>query len=133
MKTKQWYRISAKGQTLGRLASRVAVLLMGKDKPDYTPHEDNGAFIIVTDAKEIIVSGNKRNAKEYFIPSRYPGNSRAVSFKKMQEKKPDFIIQHAVKGMLPKNKLADKMIKRLKIYTENEHPHGAHNPAELEL
>lgn len=127
-----WYKISARDKILGRLATRVAVILMGKDQPDYAPYEDKGGFFIITDADKIKVSGNKKKNKEYFFPSKYPGNSRTVKYDKMQSKKPEFIIYHAVKGMLPKNKLGSRMITRLKVYTGSEHPHHAQKPIDLE-
>ncbi|MDA3792991.1 MAG: 50S ribosomal protein L13 [Elusimicrobia bacterium] len=128
---KKWYKISAEDKVLGRMASRIAVVLMGKDEPDYEPSGDTGSFVIVTEADKVKVSGKKYEDKEYFFPSQYPGNSKAKSFKTMFEKNPEFVIRHAVKGMLPKNKVADKMLKRLKVYTGPEHPHSAQEPEEL--
>ncbi|MFC2061516.1 50S ribosomal protein L13 [Elusimicrobiota bacterium] len=133
MNNKNWYKISAKDKILGRLATQVAMSLMGKDSPDYTPHEDKGSFFIITDAEKVRVTGNKENSKEYFFPSQYPGNSKVVDYKKMKEKKPCFIITHAVKGMLPKNKLGSRMLTRLKVYSGSEHPHSAQNPVDLEI
>lgn len=131
MNNKKWYTISAEDKVLGRLASRIAVVLMGKDEPDYDPAGDTGSFVIVTDAEKIKVSGKKYEDKEYFFPSTYPGNSKSIKFKNIFEKNPEFVIKHAVKGMLPKNKVADKMLKRLKVYTGPEHPHGAQEPEEF--
>ncbi|MBN2406553.1 MAG: 50S ribosomal protein L13 [Elusimicrobia bacterium] len=129
---RKWYKLSAKGKTLGRLATRASVILMGKDKVDYRAHEDKGDFFIVTDAAEVKVSGKKETAKKYFVPSIYPGNSRFVSYAKVKNDKPEFIIYHAVKGMLPKNKLGSRMLKRLKVYSGSEHPHAAQEPIDLE-
>jgi len=131
--TRKWYKISADGKVLGRLASRAAVILMGKDKADYAPHKDEGPFLIITDSSKVKVTGNKAKVKQYFKASQYPGNSRLISYGKMMENNPNYIIKHAIKGMLPKNKLGDKMMKRLKVYADSEHPHGAQNPIDLEI
>lgn len=133
MSERKWYKISAEGKTLGRLATRAATVLMGKDRVDYTPHEDKGAGLIVTDAEKIEIGGNKAETKKYFSSSTYPGNSEEILYKDLAEKDPGKIIYLAVKGMLPKNKLASKRLKRLKIYEGSEHPHGAQKPEELKL
>lgn len=132
MYKRNWYKISAGNKILGRLATRAAVVLMGKNKADFIRHEDKGDFLVITDAEKVKVSGNKQDKKMYFIPSRYPGNSKFISYNSMQEKKPENIIYHAVKGMLPKNKLGSRMLTRLKIYTGNEHPHFAQQPINME-
>ncbi len=133
MNERKWYIVSAKERVLGRLATRIARLLMGKDRPDYLPHEDKGAFVIVTDADQIKLSGNKAVDKEYFFPSTRPGKSKTKTIREIREKHPDFIITHAVKGMLPKNKLASRMIKRLKVYSGSEHPHESQKPEEAKI
>ncbi|MFC2048596.1 50S ribosomal protein L13 [Elusimicrobiota bacterium] len=132
MNNREWYIISASKLPLGRLSTMAAGILMGKGKVDYSPHEDKGGFLIVTDAEQVQLSGTKKDDKEYFYASTYPGNSRSVKLKRMQEKRPDYIVRHAVKGMLPKNKLASRMINRLKVYVGSEHPHQAQNPVILE-
>jgi len=132
MYKRKWYKISAENKMLGRLATRAAQILMGKNSVDFNRHEDKGDFLVITDAEKIVVSGNKAKAKGYFFASTYPGNSKMIPYEKMMEKDPSYIIFHAVKGMLPKNKLGSRMITRLKIYSGSEHPHGAQNPVELE-
>ena len=128
---RKWYKISADNKVLGRLAVRAAGILMGKNKVDYIPHKDNGDFLIVTDARKVKVTGNKREDKYYFRRSRYPGNSKSISFERMMKNTPEYIICHAVKGMLPKNKLASRMITRLKVYPSGDHPHQSQNPLEI--
>ena len=130
---RKWYKVSAKDAVLGRLATQAAVILMGKNRPDYAPHEDKGDFLIITDAEQVKVTGNKAAQKTYFRPSRYPGNSKTIEYERMMKKDPRHIIEHAVKGMLPKNRLADKRIRRLKVYAGSEHPNAAQNPIDLEL
>ncbi|MGM0441780.1 MAG: 50S ribosomal protein L13 [Elusimicrobiota bacterium] len=130
---RKWYKISADGKILGRLATKAATLLMGKNRVDYTPHEDKGACLIITDAKKVEIGGNKAEVKKYFSPSTYPGNSKETLYRDLIEENPEKIIYYAVKGMLPKNKLASKRMKRLKIYRESEHPHQAQDPEEINL
>ncbi len=127
-----WYKINAENKTLGRLATRAACILMGKNNADFARHEDKGDFLIITNAEKIRVTGNKEKNKKYFIVSKYPGNSKFVSYDNMKKKKPEYIIHHAVKGMLPKNKLANRMITRLKIYAGSVHPHHAQEPVNLD-
>ena len=116
IKERKHYLIDAEGKTLGRLSTSIATLLMGKDKPDYTPHVDSGAVVIVINAVKVTVTGNKNEEKVYKSYSGYHGGLKLVKFKNMSENKPEYIIRHAVKGMLPKNKLGRKMIKKLKVY-----------------
>ncbi len=119
----RWYVINAEDVVLGRLSTKVAGLLRGKHKPTYTPFFDMGDFVIVLNAGKVKVTGKKEFAKEYKRYSGYPSGQRVTSFRQMQEKKPEHILYHSVKGMLPKNKLRDRMLKRLKIYTGNTHNH----------
>ena len=128
-----WLIVDANNQTLGRLASQVAFILRGKHKPTFTPHVDNGDFVIVLNAEKIVIEGKRAEMKEYFHHTGYPGAARFQSFKDLIKKKPEFIIEHAVKGMLPKNKLGRKIIKKLKVYAGNEHPHEAQLPKPFEL
>ena len=122
---KNWYIIDATDVVLGRLASKVAHMLKGKHKPQYQPHTDEGDYIIVINAGKIKVTGNKLSDKIYHKHTGYIGNMKSTPLEKMLQKKPDFVIMNAVKGMLPKNKLSAKMLKRLKIYPGSEHPHQA--------
>lgn len=122
---RKWHVIDASGQTLGRLASQVAVLLMGKHKPHYVPYIDTGDFVIVLNASKIKVTGNKAKTKMYYRHSGYPGGLKAVNFEKMLDTHPVRIIEHAVKGMLPSNRLGRAMYKKLKVYEGDSHPHEA--------
>ncbi len=120
-----WQVIDASGQVLGRLATQVATLLMGKHKPTYVPHMLSGDFVIVINASEVKVTGLKADKKVYRRHSQYPGNLKEIPYAQMQERHPERIIELAVKGMLPKSKLGRQMLKRLKIYSGAEHPHSA--------
>jgi large subunit ribosomal protein L13 len=128
---KAWRIIDAAGVVLGKLAVRVANVLRGKDKSTFTPHVDNGDFVIVINADKVKVTGKKELDKQYMFYSMYLGNERRVSLGKMRERRPEFIIEHAVKGMLQKNRLANAMIRKLKVYAGSEHPHGAQRPIPL--
>ena len=130
---KDWYIIDATDVVLGRLASKVAHMLKGKHKPQYQPHVDYGDYIIVINAKNIKVTGNKLSDKIYYKHTGYIGNMKATPLGKMLDKKPDFVIKNAVKGMLPKNPLGRSMIKKLKIYDNEHHGHGAQKPIQLEV
>ncbi|PMQ00998.1 MAG: 50S ribosomal protein L13 [Dictyoglomus sp. NZ13-RE01] len=130
---REWYLVDAKGKTLGRLASEIAKILRGKHKPIYTPHVDTGDFVVVINAKDVVLTGKKEETKTYFTHSGYPGGHRIIPFKVMKEKHPERIIYLAVKGMLPKNALGRKMIKKLKVYAGPEHPHSAQQPKELKI
>jgi large subunit ribosomal protein L13 len=130
---KDWYVINADGVVLGRLAAQVAAVLRGKTKPVYTPHTDTGDFIIIVNAEKIKLTGNKLFQKMYRHHSNYPGGLRVTNAKTMLEKKPEEVILIAVKGMLPKNSLGRQMIKKLKVYKGNEHPHKAQMPKEMTL
>ena len=133
IKQRPWHVIDADGVVLGKLAVKVADILRGKNKPTFTPHVDNGDFVIVVNADKVKLTGKKETDKEYMFYSMYLGNEKYISVEKMREKKPQFIIEHAVKGMLQKNRLANAMIKKLKIYAGSEHPHAAQNPKKLEI
>ncbi len=130
---KNWYLVDAEGKILGRLASKIAQVLSGKNKPIYTPFLDTGDFVVVINAKKVKVTGNKEKKKKYYHYSGYPGGMKEIVYEKLLEKKPALIIQKAVKGMLPKSKLGRKMIKKLKIYAGTEHRHQAQNPEKIEL
>jgi len=130
---KNWYVIDATDVVLGRLASKVAHMLKGKHKPQYQPHTDEGDYIIVINAKKIRVTGNKLADKIYYKHTGYIGNMKETPLGKMLDKKPDFVIKNAVKGMLPKNPLGRSMIKKLKIYETETHGHGAQKPVALEV
>ena len=123
-----WILVDAKDKTLGRLASALASRLRGKHRPEYTPNADLGDYIVVINANKINVTGDKLNQKKYFKHSGYPGGIKSKSLNKVIENSPEDAIRMAVKGMLPKNKLGKKMLTKLKIYKDNEHPHQAQNP-----
>jgi large subunit ribosomal protein L13 len=126
-----WYVVDAADQVLGRLASRVATILMGKDKPTYTDFLDTGDFVIVVNASRVRLTGKKLDDKMYYRHSGYPGGLRETNARRLLEKHPDRVLQLAVKGMLPKNKLGSRMLKRLKVYESDEHPHQAQQPRPL--
>ena len=127
-----WILVDAKDKTLGRLASALASRLRGKHRPEYTPNADLGDYIVVINANKINVTGDKLNQKKYFKHSGYPGGIKSKSLNKVIENSPEDAIRMAVKGMLPKNKLGKKMLTKLKIYKDNEHPHQAQNPNTLD-
>ena len=128
-----WYVIDAQDKVLGRLASQIALRLRGKHKPEYTPHVDTGDFIVVVNASKLRVTGNKAQDKKYFRHSGYPGGIYETNFAKMQEKFPGRALEKAVKGMLPKGPLGYAMIKKLKVYAAETHPHTAQQPKALEV
>ena len=130
---RNWYLVDAKDKTLGRLASRIAQILRGKNKVNFTPHMDMSDFIVVVNADKVILTGNKENSKEYWRHTGYPGGQKTVSYKKMLETYPDRVISNAVKGMLPHNKLGRKLLKHLKVYRGDNHPHEAQNPEKLTI
>jgi len=130
---RRWVVVDAKGQVLGRLASKVAQILRGKHKPTFTPHMDDGDFVVVLNADKVRLTGNKALMKTFFSHSGYPGGTKFTSFQEMMEKHPERVIQHAVKGMLPHNSLGVKMFKKLKVYAGTEHPHKAQNPETITL
>ena len=130
---RKWYVIDAEGKVLGRLASEIASVLRGKRKPIFTPHVDCGDFVIVINADKVVLTGNKLNQKIHAYHTGYPGGRKEVSYAEMMEKRPEKVIELAVKGMLPKNRLGRKMIKKLKVYTGSEHPHTAQAPEVYEF
>jgi large subunit ribosomal protein L13 len=130
---RDWYVVDAQGLTLGRLATQIADVLRGKRKPTYTPHIDTGDFVIVVNAEKIAVTGNKRADKLYHRHSGYPGGLRMRTFEEMITRRPEEVIRIAVKGMMPRNRLARKQLTKLKVYAGPEHPHIAQRPADLEL
>ncbi len=130
---REWFVIDAKDQTLGRLATQIAILLRGKHKPIFTPNADTGDFVIVLNADKIHVTGRKLDQKFYYRHSQYPGGLTKRSLREQLDKFPDRVILKAVRGMLPKNKLGNQMIKKLKIYTGDSHPHEAQKPKVFEL
>jgi len=130
---KDWYEVDASGKVLGRLASNIARILMGKHKPIYTPHMDVGDFVIVTNADKVIMTGKKWDTKKYYRHSGYHGGLKYRTADEMREKFIERMIEHAVKGMLPNNKMRDRRIRKLKVYRGAEHPHQAQTPKKLEF
>jgi large subunit ribosomal protein L13 len=130
--TREWYLVDAEGKTLGRLATQIADTLRGKRKPQFTPHVDTGDFVIVVNAEKIQVTGNKLDQKRYYRHSGYPGGLRSRTLREQLDRRPTEVLRVAVKGMLPKNRLARQQITKLKIYAGPEHPHEAQNPKPLE-
>jgi large subunit ribosomal protein L13 len=128
---RRWYVVDAEGQTLGRLATRIADTLRGKDKPQYTPHVDTGDFVIVVNAEKIAVTGNKLDQKRYYRHSGYPGGLRSRTLREQLDRQPTEVLRKAVKGMLPRNRLARAQITKLKVYAGPEHPHSAQAPQPL--
>ena len=129
--TRDWYLVDAENLVLGRMATQIANVLRGKNKPTFTPSVDTGDFVIVVNADKIALTGNKLSDKMYYSHSGYPGGIKSINAGKLQVKKPGEIIKHAVKGMLPKNKLARHMLSKLKIYSGPVHPHKAQQPKPL--
>ena len=129
---RQWHVIDASDVVLGRLASHAAILLRGKHKPIFAPHVDTGDFVIVVNAEKIHVTGNKLDQKRYYRHSGYPGGIRSLTLREQLDRRPTEVLRVAVKGMLPKNRLARQQITKLKIYAGPEHPHEAQNPRPLE-
>jgi len=130
---RDWYVVDADGKTLGRLSSEIARRLRGKHKPEYTPHVDTGDYIIVINAKKVRVTGNKEVDKMYYKHTGYIGNMKSISLGKLREKKPEQIIETAVRGMLPKNPLGRAMFRKLKVYAGPTHSHQAQQPLALEI
>ena len=131
--THDWYLIDAKNQILGRLASQAAQLLRGKNLPNFTPHMDMGNFVIIINADKVKVTGNKESDKTYFRHSGYPGGVTEINLKKVRKDQPDKIINDAVKGMLPQNRLGRKLLTHLKIYSTELHPHKAQSPNKITM
>lgn len=130
---RKWYVVDAEGKTLGRLASEVANVLRGKNKPTYTPHIDTGDYVIVVNAEKIQVTGKKLDQKIYYHHSEYVGGMKEATLREMMQKKPEFVITHAVKGMLPKGPLGRQMLKKLHVYSGPEHNHAAQKPETLDI
>jgi large subunit ribosomal protein L13 len=130
---RKWYVIDAEGQTVGRLATEIAKILRGKNKPQYTPHIDVGDFVVVINADRVVVTGRKAEQKVYRRHSGYPGGMKETSYARMMERKPTEILRKAVYGMMPKTRLARQQFRKLKIYAGPEHPHAAQNPQRLEV
>ena len=130
---RKWYVVDAEGKTLGRLASEVANVLRGKNKPTYTPHIDTGDYVIVVNAEKIQVTGKKLDQKIYYHHSEYVGGMKEATLREMMQKKPEFVITHAVKGMLPKGPLGRQMLKKLHVYAGPENNHAAQKPETLDI
>ncbi|MDH3655944.1 MAG: 50S ribosomal protein L13 [Myxococcales bacterium] len=130
---RKWYVVDAAGQPLGRLASKVAHVLRGKHRPEYTPHVDTGDFVIVINAAQVRLTGNKLANKQYQRHSGYPGGLTSESYGDLLERKPSFVVERAVKGMLPKNSLGRQMFRKLKVHAEGTHPHVAQQPEPFPL
>ncbi len=129
--TREWYVVDAEGETLGRLATRIASVLRGKHKPTFTPHMDMGDHVVVINASKIVLTGTKDEKKLYQSHSGYPGGLRSVPFATMLERRPTEVVESAIRGMLPKNKLGRRMASKLKVYPGPEHPHAAQQPQPL--
>ena len=130
---KKWILVNAQGKVLGRLASQIAIILMGKHKPSYSPHQDCGDFVIVINAKDVKVTGRKEEQKVYRHYTGYPGGLKEYNFKRLIKKKPEEVIRRAVKRMLPHNDLGRHMLNHLKIYADNNHKHQAQSPVEIRI
>jgi large subunit ribosomal protein L13 len=129
----KWYLVDANGKTLGRMASEVAKIIRGKNNPQYTPNTDTGDFVVVVNAEKVKLTGNRENLKDYKHHSLYPGGQKIRTFKELIVKHPDEVIRLAVRGMLPKTKLGNKLINKLKVYAGESHPHVAQNPLQINL
>ncbi len=132
-RARNWLVVDAEGKILGRLATQIADALRGKRKPEYTPHVDTGDFVVVINAEKIAVTGAKRSEKRYYRHSGYPGGIKSRTLEEMLDRRPEEVIRKAVKGMLPRNRLARKQITKLKVYAGPEHPHAAQMPVQMEL
>ncbi len=130
---KEWILVDAEGQVLGRLASKVAKILRGKHKPDFTPHVDGGDYVIVINADKVQLTGNKWEDKEYIWHTGFPGGQRSIKAKDLMKKHPTRMVEKAVKGMLPKNRLGRKIFKNLHVYAGPEHPHEAQKPRKIDI
>ncbi len=130
---RKWYVVDASGMVLGRLATQVASILRGKNKPIFTPHVDTGDYVIVLNADKVLLTGNKLDQKVYYRHSGFPGGLKETVYRRLLAEKPEFVIKHAVVGMLPKGPLGRQMAKKLKVYAGSEHDHAAQQPEKLEL
>ncbi|MDA8401418.1 MAG: 50S ribosomal protein L13 [Deltaproteobacteria bacterium] len=133
MTESKWILVDAKGVSLGRVASFVANRLMGKDKANWTPYADNGDFVVIVNSAKAKITGRKADDKEYHFHSGYPGGMKTFNYKDMLKKDPTFPVYQAIKGMLPKNKLSDAVLKKVKIYEGEDHPHTAQQPVKVEI
>jgi len=131
--TREWYLVDAEGQTLGRLATQIADTLRGKRKAQYTPHVDTGDFVVVVNAEKVAVTGNKLDQKRYYRHSGYPGGLKSRTLREQLDRRPTEVLRTAVRGMLPKNRLARQQLTKLKVYAGPEHPHASQNPRPLNL
>jgi large subunit ribosomal protein L13 len=130
---KKWYLVDAKGKILGRTASKIASLLLGKNNPLFTPHLDSGDYVIVVNAEKVVLSGKKEETKSYYWHTHYPAGLRSVVFSKWMKENPEDVLQNAVKGMLPHNRLGRKLLSKLYVYQGEKHPHQAQKPEKLEI
>ena len=130
---RDWFVVDATGKTLGRIATEIALRLRGKHKPEYTPHVDTGDYIIVVNADKVTVTGNKAKNKKYYSHSGFPGGIKEITFEKLLEKKPEMVLETAIKGMLPKGPLGRAMFRKLKVYAGAEHQHAAQQPQVLDI
>ena len=130
---RRWVVVDAQGQTLGRLASRVAILLRGKHRPDWTPHVDSGDYVVVVNAGRVVLTGRKLDQKKYYRHSGYPGHLKEITARRVLETHPERLVESAVRGMLPKTKLGRAMFQKLKVYSGSSHPHAAQKPEPLSL
>ena len=130
---RKWYLVDAEGETLGRLCSRISLVLQGKNKPSHTPHVDTGDNVIVINAEKVVLTGNKMNDKNYIWHTGYPGGQRFKTPRQVLVKEPTFLVENAVKGMLPRNRLGRAMIKKMHVYTGPTHPHSAQQPEKIDL
>ncbi|MCC5852095.1 MAG: 50S ribosomal protein L13 [Alkalimonas sp.] len=130
---RDWYVVDAAGKTLGRISTEIAARLRGKHKPEYTPHVDTGDYIIVVNADKVVVTGNKAKDKMYYSHSGFPGGIKEINFEKLLAKKPEMVLEKAIKGMLPKGPLGRAMFRKLKVYAGAEHQHAAQQPQVLDI
>ncbi|MCH8536512.1 50S ribosomal protein L13 [Alkalimonas collagenimarina] len=130
---RDWYVVDAAGKTLGRISTEIAARLRGKHKPEYTPHVDTGDYIIVVNADKVTVTGNKAKNKMYYSHSGFPGGIKEINFEKLLAKKPEMVLEKAIKGMLPKGPLGRAMFRKLKVYAGAEHQHAAQQPQVLDI
>lgn len=128
-----WYLVDAEGKTLGRLATQVAMVLMGKHKPTFTPHVETGDFVVVVNAAKVNLTGKKWTDKMYHRHTQYPGGLISTAARDVMAKKPEFLVEHAVRGMLPKTRIGDRLIRKMKVYAGDVHPHSAQQPAAFPL
>ncbi len=131
--TRDWFVVDAAGKTLGRISTEIALRLRGKHKPEYTPHVDTGDYIVVVNAEKVTVTGNKAKNKKYYSHSGFPGGIKEITFEKLIAKKPEMVLELAIKGMLPKGPLGRAMFRKLKVYAGAEHQHAAQQPQVLDI